>query len=76
MPQASVQGNDLQVFINELHYDNDGTDVGERVEVAGVAGTDLTGWSIVLYNGTGGGPYATLPLSGVIADEGGGYGAL
>ena len=76
MPQASVQGTDLQVFINELHYDNDGADTGERVEVAGVAGTNLAGWSIVLYNGTGGGAYATLPLSGVIPDEGGGYGAL
>ena len=42
------------VFINEIHYDNASTDAGESVEVAGPAGTDLTGWSIVLYNGTGG----------------------
>jgi hypothetical protein len=28
------------VFINEIHYDNTGTDVGEGVEIAG---TDLTG---------------------------------
>lgn len=39
------------VFINEIHYDNIGSDVGEFVEVAGPAGTSLTGWSIVLYNG-------------------------
>ncbi len=40
------------VFINEIHYDNTGTDAGESIEVAGPAGTDLTGWTIVLYNGT------------------------
>ena len=30
------------VFINELHYDNSGTDVDEAIEVAGPVGTDLT----------------------------------
>jgi hypothetical protein len=35
------------VFINEIHYDNAGTDVGEGVEIAGTAGMDLTGWSII-----------------------------
>ena len=49
------------VFINELHYDNDGTDAGEAIEIAGPAGTDLTGWSLVLYNGNGGAPYTTTP---------------
>jgi hypothetical protein len=39
------------VFINEIHYDNAGTDVGEGVEIAGTAGMDLTGWSIIPYNG-------------------------
>ncbi|MEZ5000823.1 MAG: hypothetical protein R2727_09375 [Bacteroidales bacterium] len=39
------------VFINEIHYDNDGTDVDEGIEIAGPAGTDLTGWKLVLYNG-------------------------
>ena len=29
-------------FINEIHYDNASTDVGEAVEIAGVAGTDLS----------------------------------
>ena len=33
------------VFINEFHYDNDGADAGEFVEVAGPAGTSLNGWS-------------------------------
>jgi hypothetical protein len=44
------------VFINEIHYDNTGTDVGEGVEIAGTAGTDLTGWSII-HNGNGGVSY-------------------
>jgi predicted extracellular nuclease len=63
-------------FINEIHYDDASTDTGEMVEIAGVAGTDLSGWSLVLYNGNGGVPYATIPLSGVIDDEDDGYGAL
>ena len=45
------------VRISEIHYDNGSTDVGEAIEVSGPAGTDLTGWSIVLYNGTGGAVY-------------------
>ncbi len=65
------------VFINELHYDNDGTDAGEAIELAAPAGTDLTGWSIVLYNGStaaNGIVYRTTNLSGVVADQADGYG--
>lgn len=65
---------DSAVFINELHYDNTGTDVGERIEVAGPAGTSLAGWSIVLYNGSDGRPYDTLPLAGALPDHCGGHG--
>ena len=57
------------VFVNELHYDNSGADSGEAIEVAGPAGTDLTGWSIVLYNGNGGASYNSEMLSGVLADD-------
>lgn len=65
------------VFINEIHYDNTGTDSGEAVEIAGPAGTDLSGWSLVLYNGNGGASYRTATLSGVIADQSGtGHGTL
>ena len=64
------------VFINEIHYDNTGTDAGEAIEIAGPAGTDLTGWSIVLYNGSNGAVYDTDPLSGVIADQADGYGTI
>lgn len=39
------------VFINELHYDNVGVDVGEAVEIVATGGESLTGYSLVLYNG-------------------------
>jgi DNA/RNA endonuclease G (NUC1) len=54
------------VFFSEIHYDNSGTDSGEGIEVEGPAGTDLTGWSVVLYNGNGGASYSTRALSGSI----------
>ena len=57
------------VFINEFHYDNTGADTGEFVEVTATAGTDLTGYSLVLYNGNGGAPYGTTALSGTIANQ-------
>lgn len=63
MAQAFTQ-NPATVFINEIHYDNTGTDAGEAVEIAGPAGTDLSGWSIVLYNGSGGAVYTTTALGG------------
>ncbi len=61
---------------SELHYDNSGTDVGEAIEVEGPAGTDLTGWSIVLYDGNGGTAYNTTPLSGTIASSCDGRGVV
>ncbi|AMK75570.1 MULTISPECIES: ExeM/NucH family extracellular endonuclease [Methylomonas] len=66
------------VFINEIHYDDNGAaDSGEAIEIAGPAGTDLSGWSIVLYNGNGGAVYNTKTLSGTIADQtGNGFGTL
>ncbi len=69
-------GGTADVELTELHYDNDGADTGEAVEVAGPAGTDLSGWSVVLYNGNGGVPYGTIGLSGTVDDEGAGSGAV
>jgi DNA/RNA endonuclease G (NUC1) len=54
------------VYLSEIHYDNVGTDADERIEITGPAGTDLTGWSVVLYNGNGGAVYNTQTLSGTI----------
>ncbi len=71
-----AQNGSLTVFINEIHYDNTGTDTGEAIEVAGLAGIDLAGWSIVLYNGNGGAPYDTTALSGVIPNQQNGFGTL
>lgn len=72
--QATVS--DPSVFINEIHYDNVGTDAGEAVEIAGPAGTDLSAFSLVLYNGANGLVYNTRSLSGVIPDQQSGYGTL
>ncbi|GAA0854696.1 endonuclease [Aliiglaciecola litoralis] len=63
-------------WINEFHYDNDGSDTGEFVEIAGSAGTDLTGWQILAYNGSGGVVYKTTNLSGTIANQQSGFGTL
>lgn len=64
------------VYINEFHYDNIGTDVGEFVEVAGPAGTDLSNYTVTLYNQTGS-AYETIPLTGLtIDDEGSGVGSI
>jgi hypothetical protein len=65
-----------QVWINEFHYDNASTDADEGVEIAGAAGTDLSGYQIVLYNGANGAVYDTDTLSGAIPDQQSGFGTL
>src|SRR5699024_7087179 len=67
---AAAQTTDGDVFISEIHYDNDGTDEGEAIEVQAPAGTDLTGWQIVLYNGSDGASYDTTTLSETVGDAG------
>jgi DNA/RNA endonuclease G (NUC1)/PKD repeat protein len=54
------------VRISEIHYDNTGTDAGEAIEVSGPAGVDVTGWTVVLYNGNGGASYDTKTLTGAM----------
>ncbi len=73
--QGSGTG-DGTAWINEFHYDNSSTDVGEFVEIAGPAGLSLSGYSVVGYNGNGGGSYKTVNLSGVIPDQSNGHGVL
>ncbi len=65
-----------EVWINEIHYDNDSTDVGEFIEIAGKAGINLAGLRIQLYNGSNGKVYDTINLSGTLADSTNGYGFL
>ncbi|TNE56828.1 MAG: HYR domain-containing protein, partial [Bacteroidetes bacterium] len=62
------------VWINEIHYDNTGTDEGEFIEVAGSAGVDLGSYSLVLYNGSTGQTYGATNLFGTIPDESNGFG--
>lgn len=57
-------------FISEIHYDNAGADVNELVAVTGPDGFDLSGWQIVLYNGSNGRPYRSVELSGQLRDPG------
>lgn len=64
------------VWINEIHYDNIGADVNEGVEIAGLAGTDLTGWKLLPYNGDKGTYYSSKNLEGTIPDQMNGYGTV
>lgn len=76
---ASVNclGGSSIVWINEFHYDNASTDVGEFIEIAGVAGTDLSEYYFINYNGENGSPYGSITqLSGIIDNESMGYGAV
>ena len=63
-------GPDVRVFVNEVHYANEGVDAGEFVELAGPAGADLTGYEVVLYDGESGAAYAGTPLTGAVGDNG------
>jgi len=74
---AFVSGISQTVFVNEVHYDNASTDVDEGIEIAGPAGTDLTGYTIELYNGGSGALYgSTVSLSGTIPAQDNGYGTI
>lgn len=64
------------IFINEIHYDNDGADINEGIEIAGPAGTDLTGYEIRLYNSTGNYYGTILSLSGTIPNQQNNLGTL
>lgn len=47
-------------WINEIHYDNNGGDVDEGVEVAIPTGSSCTTIDVVAYNGNGGALYLTV----------------
>jgi len=64
------------LFVNELHYDNTGADMGEGIEVAGTAGLDLTGYTIVLYDAAGATYSPVMTLSGTIPNQMNGFGTL
>ena len=64
------------VFINEIHYNNVGTDTDEFIEIAGPAGTDIFPYRLYLYNGSNGTIYNEMFKTGTIPDEGNGFGAI
>jgi DNA/RNA endonuclease G (NUC1) len=58
-----------EVRVSEFHYDNIGTDQGERIEISGPAGMILKDWKLVLYNGataTAATVYSTTTLTQTI----------
>lgn len=78
----NIQANDAPpppggvIWINEINYNPAGTDSNEFIEIAGPSGIDLSPYQIVWYNGSGGVVYGSNVLSGVIGDEGCGFGAV
>lgn len=67
------------VFINEIHYDNTGGDLNEGVEIAGPAGTDVSGYVLEFYNGSSSpsSSYNTETISGTLSGtSGSGMGVL
>jgi hypothetical protein len=63
---APALGAEPTVWINEIHYDNAGTDAAEGIELAGPANTNLSGWALHLYSGFDGHVYASVPLGGIV----------
>ena len=61
------------LWINELHYDNQGADTGEGVELAGTAGGNLSGYALYFYRDDGT-VYAQHELNGTLPDQASGFG--
>ncbi|MCB0554288.1 MAG: T9SS type A sorting domain-containing protein [Phaeodactylibacter sp.] len=76
-PEAGCSGlgDGGRVFFNEIHFANSGGDVDEGFELVGTAGIDLENYVILLYPPSGQ-LEKEVPLSGLIDDEGNGYGAV
>ncbi len=71
-PAAAAGPATATPFVSELHYDNAGADTGEFVEIQAPLGSDLSAWTLVLYNGTASqrAPYDTVALGLVNAPAG------
>ncbi|MGK0204631.1 MAG: hypothetical protein ACI9S9_003716, partial [Planctomycetota bacterium] len=65
-----------EVWINELHYDNSGIDVGEFVELAGRAGENVNSWMLIAYDGSSGNAYSRVNLRGTFANQQNSFGVL
>ena len=73
---TGLQSQASTVFINEIHYDNDGIDVDEGIEIVAQAGTSLEDWQLLFYNGNNGSVYKTNALTGSFSDQSNGYGFM
>lgn len=76
---SSIASHASMIFINEIHYDNNGADTNEFVELAGTAGLNLMDWSLVFYNGSNGKVYKTVNIGDVSlnsTDQGFGFHAV
>lgn len=71
-----ITANAANVFINEFHYDNAGSDINEGVEIAALAGTVLDDWQLLFYNGSNGNIYKSETLAGTVLEQQSGYGTL
>ncbi|HEY9115563.1 MAG TPA: choice-of-anchor J domain-containing protein [Bacteroidales bacterium] len=60
-----VYSHSQNVWLNEFHYDNVGTDAGEFIEIVleNAGNYTLSDFSVILYNGNNGGTYDTKTLS-------------
>lgn len=63
----------VEARINELHYDNAGTDTGEFVEIRVNADADVSGLQVQLINGNGGASYNSADLSSLTMTSDGAY---
>lgn len=53
-PEPPTNGDAGQVWINEIHYDDAGSDNDEFIEIGCNKQVDVTGFRVVLYNGNNG----------------------
>lgn len=72
----TTSANASNIWINEIHYDNDGSDQNEAIELAGKASSNLSGWKLIAYNSTNGQSYKTVTINAVIPDQSNGYGTV
>jgi hypothetical protein len=60
------------LLLNEIDYDQSGSDDAEFVEIVNTSGADLAlcDVDVVFYNGSGGAEYARIALTGTVAMDG------
>lgn len=73
MPVNLALANTVHTIINEVDADQSGTDSAEFIELfdGGVGDTDLTGLTLVLYNGSSDTSYQAFDLDGLSTNEDG-----